>query len=239
MKVFTTIAGEQIEYGPILLEDLQLAQNAVEREFREHGEPLDPPTYEVDVLGGEKEYHSHTAETIAEASDEEKEQWRLYLDAKQRLGTATEERTALIFLEAMKVELPEDDSWIKRRKRLFNDEIPEDAEQRLLYYVNKVLLKTPADRNGIVEAILDLSMSGTSEEVKQAYKDLFRRQMEVQGRAIAEIIKANEGPGQEMVLQQLDAKLSGSQSMGNDAKRIQELIREGQIGNDSIGGNSG
>jgi len=70
---FTTTAGIEIPIQPISLLDLQLAQDAIEAEFREKGEPIEPPTYEVDVLGGEKEYHPYTEQSIVDASDEEKE----------------------------------------------------------------------------------------------------------------------------------------------------------------------
>jgi hypothetical protein len=232
MPTFETTAGEKVEYGPIALDDLQLAQNAVEEEYRSRGEPIDPPTYEVDILGGEKEYHPHTEETIKDAPEEEEVAWREHKEALTRMQDSIQERTALIFLDAIKVQLPKDDKWIKRRKQLFNENIPEDEEERLLHYVNNVLLKTPADKNGLMENILELSMSGAPEEVMQAYKDLFRRQMEIQGRAVVKVLETLEGTDEEMVLQSMDASQLGSQGMADDSKPIPKPKRKRQGGDD-------
>jgi hypothetical protein len=226
--IFETTAGEKIEYGPIALDELQLAQNVVIKEHRDRGEPIDPPTYEVYLeLEDESEYHPHTLETIKEASDAEKAAWTAHLRAVEKMQDDIEAKRGLILLEAMEVELPEDDAWIKRRKRLFNEDVPEDKEERLLFYVNNVLLKTPADKNGLIEGIFDLSMSGAPDEVKQAYKDLFRGEMEVQGRAAAKFIKSFKGTDEEVVLQSLDAKRDGGQRVGDVAKSIPQTAGEG------------
>lgn len=221
MKAFTTTAGEKVEYGPIALDDLQLAQNVVKQEYLDKGEPIEVPTYQVEILGSTKEKplfetHPHTEKTIENGTDEEKEAWKDHINAVERMQDDVESRTSLIFLDAIKVELPKDDKWAKRRKRLFNENIPEDKEEKLLHYVNKVLLKTPADKNGIMQEIFDLSMSGAPEEVKQAYKDLFRRQVEQTGREVVKLLETIEGADEEMVLQSDNASGDGGKRVGSD-----------------------
>ena len=143
--IFETTAGDRIEYGPIALDDLRLAQNAVIKAYRERGEQVEPPTYEVEILGGEKGYHPHTEETIKDASDEEKATWQKFKECNERMQKDIQDKTALIFLEAFKVQLPSDDTWIERRKKLFDEDVPEDEEKRLLFYVNNVLLLKDVD----------------------------------------------------------------------------------------------
>lgn len=229
MKEFVTTAGEKIEYGPISLDDWQLAQNAVRKEFELRGEPIEPPTYKIplELEGKDKfEEHPHTAETIKDASVEEKIAWAAHLGALDRLGDEIQHRTGLVLLDVIKFEMPEDGKWIERRKRLFDEDVPEDEEERRSYYLNKVLLKTPADKNGLMEAIFDCSMTGAPEEVIKAYKDLFRRAMEDQGREAARLIETIQGPGQEVVLQPVDATDDGSKGMGIDALGIQGIGRK-------------
>lgn len=201
MHFFTTTAGIKIEIQPIDVVDLQLAQDAVKREFEESGSPLEPPTYEVDVLGGEKEYHPHNETTIEEGTEEEKEQWGLHQVALIRLGEETTQRTALVFLDGMIFDLPEDDTWIKRRKKLFGETVPEDEDELKLYYVNKVLLKTPADKEGLMLAIQKLSMTGAGDEAIQAMERLFRTTMDEARRdAIRELETFSEDRTESVVL---------------------------------------
>jgi hypothetical protein len=219
---FTTTAGVKIPIQPISLLDLQLAQNAVEEQFREEGEPIDPPTYEVYLELEEKsEYHPHTEVTIKDATDEEKEAWQAYLDAVNKMQGEVESRTALVFLEGIIFDLPEDESWIKRRKRLFNEDVPEDEDERKLHYINNVLLKTPADKSDLMLEIQRLSMTGADEEAIEAFVTLFRRQMEAQGRPAIELLKAQlEEDTEDVVLQSPTKGRDSSKSAGNDNSPI-------------------
>lgn len=224
---FETTAGIKIKIQPISMLDLQLAQTAVEKEFRARGESIEPPTYEVEVLGGEREHHPHTEKTIVDASEEEKAAWAKYIETVTRLQTEIQTRTALIFLEGIVFNLPADENWIARRKRLFGDEqIPEDEDGRKLFYVNNVLLKTPADKSGLMMLIQRLSLTGASEEAIEAMENLFRRQMAESNRAGLEVLKAlAQEKAQNVVLQPDSTGQSGGQSVGVDAKPVQATQR--------------
>jgi len=222
---FETTAGVKVKIQPISMFDLQLAQQAVQNEFRARGEQVDPPTYEVDVLGGEKEYHQYTEMTIQDASPEEKATWERHILAITQMGQEIQDRTALVLLEGICVELPADNAWAERRKRLFGEEVPEDEEQRKLYYINNILLKTPADKSGLMMAIQRVSLTGANEEAIQAMEDLFQRQMEASGRAGTEVLKALAKEKAGMVLQPDTPGRTGGQSMGDDAKPIQKASR--------------
>lgn len=175
---FETVAGDVIEIRPISILDLQLAESAAKKWCKEQGYKLEPPTYEVEALGGEIEYHPHSEITIQEVEDGKVlAEWEDYLQDNQRMREEVQKRTAYVFLDGMVINLPQDDSWAKRRERLFGETIPTNEDDLKLYYVNNVLLKTPADKQNIMLEIQKLSLTGVSEEAIQAMENLFRRRM--------------------------------------------------------------
>lgn len=221
MKIFKTTAGVEIPIQPISLFDLERIKNIVEAEYREAGKPIDPPTYEVKLeLEGTSEFHPYTIKTIEDASSEDKEKWRLHLKAVEEMQEEMQERTGLIFLEGILYDLPEDDSWIAKRKKLFGDDIPEDPDEKRLYYINNVLLKTIADKTNLTLEIQKLSMTGADEEAIAAYEDMFRRQMAIQNRKITQDIKATIEKQEDVVLQSDAEGQSGGEGMGNDSVPI-------------------
>lgn len=227
-RFFETTAGIKIGIQPISHLDLQLAQNAVRAEFEERGEPIDPPTYEVPLLGGEVEHHPYTEKSIEDAGEEDKAAWEAHIVATGRLETAIQKRTGLVFLEGMTFEMPKGDAWIKRRKRMFGEDVPEDEEERWLYYVNNVLLKTPADKEGLTWSIYQLSLTGASKEAIQAMEELFRGEMDAARRPGLEALKAlTEEKTEDLVLQPAATGSAGGESKGNDKPRAKEAPRRG------------
>lgn len=213
---FTTSSGEDLPIGPISLLDVQLAQQAVVQEFRLRGEPIDPPTYSVETIGGDIEYHPHTAVTIKDASPEEVTAFTLHLEAINRMNAAIERRTKLVYYEGIKVNLPADDAWATRREQLFGEIIPTDPEERRIYYVDKIKLKTPADKNGIIWAITEASMEGSPAEAIDAARELFRGQIEQANRR-AFNLPQNSTRQDNVVSQPADEPSSGGESVGNPA----------------------
>lgn len=179
---FETTAGEKVGIKPIALVDLQLIETAVHKEFKDN--PFyKPPTYQIEVLGGEVETHEHTNQTIEEGTDSDKEKWANYLEVQSQIADEIASRTAYVFLDGMDFDLPSDDKWIKRRLKLFGEIPPSGEDELKLYYVDKVLLKTPADLYGIRNKIIEVSMDGASEEVIEAFLSLFRSPLEKSQRA--------------------------------------------------------
>lgn len=224
--IFTTTAGIEIPIQPISLLDLQLAQDAIEKEFLDNNEPIEPPTYEVETFGGGEEINTYTELTIVDAPEEDKEKWRLHLEALDRMGEEIQKRTGIIYLDGITYDLPEDDSWIARRKKLLNEDIPDDPDELKLHYVNNVLLKTPADKSGLMLEIQKLSMTGVNEEAIQAMEELFRSQVEIQGREGTQALKAliQKQEAESMVLQPPDEGRNGSQVKGDDNQAIPESV---------------
>ncbi len=232
---FTTTAGIKIPIQPVSLLDLELAKNTIEKQFREDSKPIDPPTYAVEVLGGEKEYHPHTEKTIEEGTEQEKENWQAHLEAVEEMQDELQSRTGLVILEGIIFDLPEDDSWIKRRKKLFDEDVPEDEDEKKLYYVNNVLLKTLADKANLSLEIQLLSMTGATPEAIKAYEELFRGQMEIAGRKATEELKTKLKEQEKLVLQSTIEGRTSSENEGIDDAPVPPVTDRGSGGNNSSG----
>lgn len=233
---FITTAGIEIPIKPISLLDLQLAQNVVRKEFEDRGEPIDPPTYKEIILEDTPEQSinevPYTKALIKDAPEEDKAKWDAYVEAMGRLQEVTLERTGLVFLEGIEYELPADDSWIRRRKKLFNEDVPEDEDEKLLYYINKIVLKTPADQQGLTEEIFKISMTGADEEAISAMEALFRSEMENSQRPIVEQLKRQVARSMEKETSQEDLDLhtdtegrNNSKGVGANTKRIPRKVK--------------
>ena len=80
---FVTRAGKRVRVQAVNWFKVRQIEGVVEREFRERGEPIDPPTYTVEVAGGGTETHAHDAKSSS--TPEEKAAWQAHLEARQRL----------------------------------------------------------------------------------------------------------------------------------------------------------
>lgn len=198
MPTFKTVEGIEVEYGPISLAELEMAEKAIEREYRERGEPIDPPTYEVEVAGGGKVKHFH--DENSDKDDAAQAEWLLHKDALNRMqGDQTAVRSQMIF-EGIKVQLPEDDAWMRRQKK-YRIPIPEDPEERLTHYIMTVIFKAPSDVMDISMEIMRLSAKGlVPREAIDAAEATFRRKlereavafMETQGKQPVELFRETE-----------------------------------------------
>lgn len=235
-RIFTTTAGVEVPYQPVSFADLELAKSAVEQEFRDAGKPIDPPTYEVKLeLEGTSEHHPHTIRTIQDASDEDKAKWDAHQEALIELGDEIQKRTSLIFAEGILYDLPEDDSWIARRKRLFNEDVPEDPEERRVHYINNVLLKTPADKEGLMEKIYEISLTGAGEEAVQVIMDGFRSQVAITKREALTRVKTAIKEQEDMVLQSEAEGQSSGKGVGDVAIPISQPAGDGPGGDSGNG----
>lgn len=227
-KTFETVAGEIIPLKPISLLDVQRAQDAARQEFIDNGEPIDPPTYRIEQLGYEDSENAPTEEynfkTILDAPEEDKQLWAKHIEALNRLGEERQRRTAIIFAEGADIELPDNDDWIKRQKKLFNIDAPDDPDERKVFYLNRVLLKTPADKDGFQWAVYSLSMTGATEEAIQAMERLFWSTMAIGKRSYPGHDIREDAHGEEpedLVLFAGDEGRNGSRVEGDDLETIQ------------------
>jgi hypothetical protein len=224
-KFFTTTAGVRVPIQPISIAELELAEAGVNQDFRDANRMVDPPqkpTYVVSVLGGSIQEHEHdettlevTPELITETDDpEEKERiakertaenktaWGEYLNLKTEHERVLAEmhvaKTKIrneILMEGLAIQLPEDDAWEKRQRKL-RIRIPEDAEERLLHYKTTVILKTVEDLMGFIEAITTTSMSGiVSEDKVRALTNSFRNHVQKHTEADWDTFTGNQDQG--------------------------------------------
>lgn len=177
---YTTTAGTVVPILPVATQYLGLISQAVEREFRARAEPLDPPTYvsDAETVTGEKLSYPHTEETLETDDPEEtarnRAAWAAHQDALARKNTVLIERTMeYLLLEGVALDVPEDETWIKRARR-WGLEIPEDPDDLKVLYLTTQVMRTPEDIKEIARAIMALSIRGTDPAKVAAVEALFR-----------------------------------------------------------------
>lgn len=159
--VFINSSGMSVPLLPISMLEMEAIELNIEKNYRERGEPIDPPTYEVEVAGGgKKTYPLNENNLEVEGNDEEtvrrKMDWAVHQNA---LGRMTREinniRTGLI-LEGIDVKVPEDGKWQARCKRM-GIRLPEDPDELLDFYKKSQVVRTPEDILEIELKIIELS----------------------------------------------------------------------------------
>lgn len=167
-RVYINSRGISMEILPLPPYLIQMASTSVTKP--------NPPTYTVKLEGGGEETHIHDEESIAQSSDEEKLAWEKY---KQELREVEIKSTELlinvILVEAVKVEIPNRDAWIKRQK-LMGFPIPEDEEELMLMFKKTQVLGNEQDITEITRRAI--SLGGITEEELETVKNSFQDKVE-------------------------------------------------------------
>jgi len=162
--VYVTVNGCEVAYQAISMDALRMSWGGIEKQYRERGEPLDPPTYEIVTGGGGKMQEPHDATT--EKTPDEQAAWDAYQSAIRRLQDDKIAMQMKYILEdgLGTLQVPEDDSWMeKHTQRLI--EIPTDPDKLREFYIVTEVLKTHDDVAGITLSIMLLSQEGKVNEV--------------------------------------------------------------------------
>lgn len=179
---YTSTTGFTFEFRPISQERLSAALRKVETEFRDAGEPIDPPTYTVEIGSGGTEQIFHDETTIEEGETpeiiaEQKATWAKHVDARKRFKMARDRRALrLTLLRGVKLvrpaEIP-DDGW---DTRLMADgvEVPSDADERLLCWLKHEALPTPQDIFAVQRGVSLISNAGAPAEAIERIEEFFR-----------------------------------------------------------------
>ena len=186
---FTTVMGRIVKCKPVNDTLVTMAFAKIEKDFRARGEPLDPPTYTVQIaLAGAQvgtETHPHDETTLEVPGDEaqtaaNKLAWANYQAARERLTKAQyEKREWLWLMVGLDVELPAEDDWAREQEALFEITVPTDPQARRLHYIKTVVLSTLVDFTRALETVTLLSYTGMVDpEVVRASIDSFRNKVQ-------------------------------------------------------------
>ena len=161
--IYTTVNGREVEYRAISLDALRMSWRGLEKQYRERGEPVDPPTYVFKTASGAEISEPHDAQT--DKTPEEQTAWDAHVNALNRLQYEKNVMMMTYIFEdgLAAVQLPEDDGWLEKHKRRFV-EIPEDPELLREFYLTAEVLITPEDVANIVASVMVLSQQGKVDE---------------------------------------------------------------------------
>lgn len=172
-----TTEGKTIKVKPLSREIMTKIDGQVLAEFTSRNEPLQPPTYELETLGGGHETKVHDSESVKQENNPEVTAiWEKHQDAVTRLKDETQKRQseyALLF--GIELEMPKDDMWIEMQKMIGVSVPPkEDMKAYRLHYITTELLKTPADTTNAISRIFALTFDGLDEELVKQIEKSFR-----------------------------------------------------------------
>lgn len=182
--IYITLSGLEVPIKPISPTKLMKAEIGVEKTFKDRGEPIDTPTYDVETAGGGKETFDLDEDSILIPDDEEETtkrqaDWDAHQDALKRLKKEQYDVTRTIVLKAIDLQLPEDETWIKEQKELYI-EVPDKPHERWYHWLETEILH-PTDIINLIAQILVLSATGIMpEEDVDAAVALFRRDVSAQ-----------------------------------------------------------
>lgn len=229
--VYVTLSGVEIPIKPISPTKIMKAETGVEKDFRNRGEPIDPPTYDVETAGGGVETFDLDETAIEIPGDEVETKkrriaWTAHQEALARLKTAQFDITRRIVLNSIDLALPEDETWIEDQEALFID-VPDDPRARWIHWLETEILH-PNDIIEIIALILTLSSHGIiPEEDIEAAAKLFRRAVYPQAERPEE---QEDTSGQdaeeegELVAQPDNAGSDSGESLGDDPEPIQPML---------------
>lgn len=146
-RTITTTNGMIVPIKAVSQHLIQLAYGSIK--FPE------PPTYEIKLPGGDVQTFPHDEKSIKQ-TPEDAPKWAEYQRKLAEANAEQQRKTLELFvLEGTLLELPEDDSWMKRHKRL-GAEIPEDELDRLLYWAFTEVFTTVDDQIALYTGVMRL-----------------------------------------------------------------------------------
>jgi hypothetical protein len=174
--------GKKIKIKAVSLARVRGAQNKSRKEMEAVGLNLTPPTYPIPGVvvapGVEVPTQEYNSETILTAPEDVQKVYAEYQVNKQQLTALTAGNMLItLLLRGTEYEIP-DDGWDKRQE----DDgmvIPEDPEERYVYYLMTELLVPPVLAQEVAKHILRVSMEGADPKVIDAFEDAFRGPLQV------------------------------------------------------------
>lgn len=173
IRIHTTANGSQITLlpvSPFLMKEIEIG---LEDEI---GRPV-KPTYITKIGEGETavvQEVEHDETTIT--TEEELVDWKAYNEHLKKWNELLQARMVeAIVLEGIEFDMPEDNSWIARQKRL-GIKVPDDQIDREIHYFRTKVIGDPED---LLEVMM-LAMAGSEvdADTKKAANALFRREVQ-------------------------------------------------------------
>lgn len=168
--VYHTLEGIEVPYGPVSSKLVGVIDT-------KYPTDVDPPTYRFEDVTGDFIEAPHDEETIKDerTTPEEKAAWVAYEAEKARLVKIhNEEMIRLCFLQGIKLQLPEDDSWLDTHRYLGAD-IPEEPHDLRLYWLFTEVVKTEYDIYELTRKIM--SAAGAYLGMRAVAASTFRGEM--------------------------------------------------------------
>jgi len=184
MTTITTQNGTELKLCAVSEFYITSVRNKAQADFeKEHGSLFAPPTYDIKCGGGPfgewTETRTHTAETIEQGTDAEKDAWQRYVAQQRELSNLIWIRTARVYLLRGVTTEPPDNGWMERQER-DGLEIPTDPED-----IKQHWIETEAVLNAHELGMIVSTIQAQSQQVKAARQlaaDTFQRAMELAGR---------------------------------------------------------
>lgn len=196
--MFTTNAGLEVSFTPPSATIIEESEQGLKADLIGQGFILEAPTYEVEVAGGTPEKpltqtFEHTETSLV--TDEDKAKWAVYQTGLQKYKAELAKMRTSICLEALNIQLPEDQTWIQLQlqkhiklpgitaKKLNEDgdyEVEITNRAKLLdHYKRTEILRTMDDiYNAISEVVTSAYAGTTSDEARQVASKLFRNKLQ-------------------------------------------------------------
>ena len=218
---FTTQGGMKLVLHPIPRIRIDQLRLAVRKEYKDRGEPIDPPTYSYTVLGGDQEtaiLDDMSAEDPTNPEQTAKNK-RLLLEhraAMARMDSEARDRVTSAMLALGVVLDPADipQEWDDDQKWL-GVEVPTDPRDKKVQYLITAVLSDP-DMVRLILELQTLSLSGmVDDSLIEAARESFRRALQEQGRAAFRDIEAQVG---RLVAQSEVLGSEGGEGVGIDAE---------------------
>ena len=191
LNVYVTQGGIELKLKPVQNVTLLYAAAQVEEKYRADGEPIDPPTYEAEMLGGEVELNPLTEDTLEDPKDAEKTRrnkaaWAKHQDALARMqADQVEAQAQATLVLGIEYEV-EEDAEFEAQIAYLGKAVPTDKyDKKAFYLAHKIL--TDMDLRLIVSQIQMLSVGkGVKPEMIATFRKSIERAVEQQFASINE-----------------------------------------------------
>jgi hypothetical protein len=170
---FTTSLGQTVNFIPPSAKIIELREAKVKKELTESGHALTPPTYKVKLAGGREQEIEHDLTTLV--TDDDKLNWTVYQANLKLYEERIAEVKLQIVLNAIQLQLPEDESWVQKQLEENEIEVPTDPKEKRIHWLMTEVLRTMEDIFSATHIVLTSAYLGTaSGEAIEASSRTFR-----------------------------------------------------------------